>query len=83
VTEAGADASSLVLDATCLSHFALADRLDVLRDLLVGRRCWTTEIVIAELTGACHHLPELWLRPAGSLRGHSDAGQLRPVPDET
>jgi hypothetical protein len=49
VTDVGTEASPLVLDATCLSHFARADRLDVLRDLLVGRRCWTTEIVLAEL----------------------------------
>jgi predicted nucleic acid-binding protein len=50
VTEAEAEASPLVLDATCLSHSARADRLDILRDLLVGRRCWTTEIVLAELS---------------------------------
>jgi hypothetical protein len=31
-----------VLDAMCVSHFARADRLDVLRDLLVGKECWTT-----------------------------------------
>ena len=46
MTDSGAEPSPLVLDATCLSHFARADRLDVLRDLLVGRRCWTTEIVL-------------------------------------
>lgn len=49
MTDSGAEPSPLVLDATCLSHFARADRLDVLQDLLVGRRCWTTEIVLAEL----------------------------------
>lgn len=48
--EASAATAPLVLDATCLSHFARADRLDVLGDLLVGRRCWTTETVLAELT---------------------------------
>jgi predicted nucleic acid-binding protein len=56
VTEAGAEASPLVLDASCLGHFARADRLDVLGDLLVGRRCWTTEIVLAELNrGVADH----------------------------
>jgi hypothetical protein len=59
VTEASAVTTPLVLDATCLSHFVRADRLDVLRDLLVGRRCWTTETVLAELNGGiadCHSL---------------------------
>jgi predicted nucleic acid-binding protein len=72
VTEVGADASPLVLDATCLSHFARADRLDVLRDLLVGRRCWTTEIVLAELSRGLVDYPMLrhvseqeWLLIAG------------------
>jgi hypothetical protein len=32
----------------CLSHFARADRLDVLRDLLVERECWTTTVVRSE-----------------------------------
>src|SRR5580704_8792891 len=39
----------LVLDATCLSHFARAERLDVLCDLLIGRDCWTTGVVLDEL----------------------------------
>lgn len=59
MTEAGAEASPLVLDATCLSHFARADRLDVLRDLLIGRSCWTTEIVLAELTRGLADYPLL------------------------
>jgi len=59
VTEAGVDTSPLVLDATCLSHFARADRLDVLRDLLVGRRFWTTEIVLAELNRGLVDYPVL------------------------
>ena len=72
MTEAGTDASPLVLDATCLSHFARADRLDVRRDLLVGRRCWTTEIVLAELSRGLVDYPMLrhaseqeWLLIAG------------------
>jgi hypothetical protein len=59
VTDVGTEASPLVLDATCLSHFARADRLDVLRDLLVGRRCWTTEIVLAELNRGVADYPLL------------------------
>jgi predicted nucleic acid-binding protein len=41
--------SVLVLDATCLSHFARAERLDVLRDLLVDKECWTTRVVLEEV----------------------------------
>jgi hypothetical protein len=37
-----------VLDAMCLSHFARAERLDVLRDLLVDKECWTTQVVLEE-----------------------------------
>jgi hypothetical protein len=66
------DRRSLVLDATCLSHFARADRLDVLRDLLVGKQCWTTEIVLAELNRGVVDYPLLgnvsgqeWLLVAG------------------
>ena len=61
-----------MLDATCLSHFARADRLDVLRDLLVGKQCWTTEIVLAELNRGVVNYPLLgnvsgqeWLLVAG------------------
>ncbi|MFI9453843.1 hypothetical protein [Amycolatopsis sp. NPDC052450] len=39
----------LVLDAMCLNHFARADRLDVLRDLLISDECRTTYVVIEEL----------------------------------
>lgn len=59
MTDVGTETSPLVLDATCLSHFARADRLDVLRDLLVGRRCWTTEIVLAELNRGVADYPLL------------------------
>jgi len=38
-----------VLDAMSLSHFARADRFDVLRDLLVGKECWTTRVVLEEV----------------------------------
>lgn len=60
-----------VLDAMCLIHFGRAERLDVLRDLLVGKECWTTQVVLEELhQGSAAH-PELadvdtgdWLRVA-------------------
>jgi len=38
-----------VIDAMCLSHFVRAERLDVLRDLLVDKECWTTQVVLEEL----------------------------------
>ena len=41
--------SLLVLDAMCLNHFARVDRLDVLRELLVGDQCCTTYVVLDEL----------------------------------
>jgi hypothetical protein len=37
----GVPSSARVLDAMCLIHFGRAERLDVLRDLLVGKECWT------------------------------------------
>jgi predicted nucleic acid-binding protein len=72
VTDPSAVPAPLVLDATCLSHFARADRLDVLRDLLVGIDCWTTETVLAELNRGIADYPLLgnvlgqeWLLVAG------------------
>jgi predicted nucleic acid-binding protein len=51
VTEHAAVASEVwALDAMCLSHFARADRLDVLRDLLVDKECWTTQVVLDEVS---------------------------------
>jgi predicted nucleic acid-binding protein len=62
----------LVFDTMCLSHFARADRLDVLRDLLVEHECWTTSVVRSELmAGATTHpavreaLALDWLQVAG------------------
>jgi predicted nucleic acid-binding protein len=50
VTETAAPVTTdLVLDAMCLSHFARAERLDVLRDLLVDKECWTTRVVLEEV----------------------------------
>jgi predicted nucleic acid-binding protein len=60
-----------VLDAMCLIHFGRAERLDVLRDLLVGKECWTTQVVLEELRQGSAAHPELadvdtgdWLRVA-------------------
>jgi predicted nucleic acid-binding protein len=48
--------ATLVLDATCLSHFARADRLDVLGELLIGRGPHTTHVVREEIrTGLSVH----------------------------
>jgi predicted nucleic acid-binding protein len=45
-----------VLDAMSLIHFGRADRLAVLRDLLVDKECWTTQVVVQELSqGAAAH----------------------------
>jgi hypothetical protein len=43
----------------CLSHFGLADRLDVLRGLLIDKECWTTQVVIEELKQASAGAPAL------------------------
>lgn len=60
-----------VLDAMCLIHFGRADRLDVLRDLLVDKESWTTQVVLEELRQGSAVHPELtdvdtgdWLRVA-------------------
>jgi len=46
----------LILDAMCLNHFARADRLDVLRDLLISDECRRTYVVIEELrVGSAAH----------------------------
>ncbi|QGN48434.1 hypothetical protein GKC29_17370 [Micromonospora sp. WMMC415] len=49
----------LVLDTMVLSHFTLADRLDILQDLLIGADCWTTQVVIEELRAGATARPEL------------------------
>lgn len=58
-----------VLDAMPLSHFARAERLDVLRDLLVDKECWTTQVVLEEVKQGVAAHPALrdvlaadWLR---------------------
>lgn len=49
----------LFFDTMCLSHFARADRLDVLRDLLVERQCWTTTVVRNELAAGAEVHPRI------------------------
>lgn len=61
----------LFFDTMCLSYFARADRLDVLRDVLIGRTLWTTSVVRSELTVGLAKYPALdaalnldWMRIA-------------------
>ncbi|WP_155338374.1 hypothetical protein [Acrocarpospora corrugata] len=49
----------MVFDAMCLNHFARAERLDVLRDLLAGVPCLTTHVVREELRVGMHEHPLL------------------------
>ncbi|WFE60979.1 hypothetical protein [Micromonospora sp. WMMD712] len=49
----------LVLDTMVLGHFTLADRLDVLHDLLIDADCWTTQVVVEELRVGSAARPEL------------------------
>jgi predicted nucleic acid-binding protein len=48
-----------VIDAMCLIHFGRADRLDVLRGLLVDKECWTTQVVLEELSQGAASRPAL------------------------
>ncbi|MEV4497583.1 hypothetical protein AB0J84_18050 [Micromonospora arborensis] len=49
----------LVFDATVLHHFALADRLDVLADLVAGERAATTAVVLDEIRANSQREPAL------------------------
>ena len=50
MTEQAAEVNQVwVIDAMWLSHFARAERLDILRDLLVDKECWTTRVVLEEV----------------------------------
>lgn len=57
--QAAVVSSVWVFDAMCLSHFARAERLDVLRDLLVDKGCWTTQVVIEEVKKGVAAYPAL------------------------
>jgi predicted nucleic acid-binding protein len=52
-------AQVLVPDAMSLVHFGRADRLDVLRALLIDKDCWTTQVVLEELRRGADTHPEL------------------------
>lgn len=49
----------LVFDATCLSHFARSDRLDVLADLLIGTDSFLPHVVREEIRDGTSLYPEL------------------------
>lgn len=49
----------LVFDTTCLCHFAIADRIDVLGSLPAGQVCLTTTVVIEELKRGVSKYPQL------------------------
>ncbi|MEV4810071.1 hypothetical protein [Micromonospora avicenniae] len=49
----------LVFDTTVLHHFALADRLDVLANMVMRRPCATTPVVLAELRSGTERHPAL------------------------
>ncbi|MFD8528614.1 hypothetical protein ACFV0L_14485 [Streptosporangium canum] len=48
-----------MFDAMCLNHFSRAERLDVLRELLIGRSCLTTHVVREELRAGADEYPAL------------------------
>jgi predicted nucleic acid-binding protein len=49
---------SLVFDNMLLSHFSLADRLDVLRELHMDRVCYTTHVVREGLRQRSEQVPD-------------------------
>jgi predicted nucleic acid-binding protein len=49
IPDADLSPARFVLDTPALHHFALAERLDVLQDLLLQDDCWTTCVVTGEL----------------------------------
>jgi predicted nucleic acid-binding protein len=60
VTESAAVINPVwVIDAMCPSHFARAERLDVLRDLLIDKECWTTRVVLEEVKQGVAAYPAL------------------------
>jgi predicted nucleic acid-binding protein len=49
----------LIFDTSCLAHFALADRLDVLHDLVLDHAGSTTHVVLEELRKGVDSYPLL------------------------
>jgi predicted nucleic acid-binding protein len=58
-TDDVAGESMLVFDTSVLNHFALADRLDVLASMVIGRPCATTTEVLDELRSGVQQHPAL------------------------
>lgn len=52
------DSSPVVFDSMLLSHFSLADRLDVLQELHTDRVCYTTHVVREELRQRPGHVSD-------------------------
>ena len=48
-----------MFDTMCFSHFARAERLDVLRYLVIDHECWTTRVVVEELRQGATEYPAL------------------------
>lgn len=53
------DCSSIIFDTTCLSHFAIIDRIDVLGDFVNGLQCHSTSVVLEEIRRGIPQHPEL------------------------
>lgn len=58
-TDGSANGPTLVFDTTVLNHFALADRLDVLANMVIGRSCATTAVVLDEIRSGAERYPAL------------------------
>jgi predicted nucleic acid-binding protein len=67
--QAPATSQVLVLDAMLLIHFGRAERLDVLRNLLVDKECWTTQVVLEEVRQGAAAYPQLPDVDAGEWLG--------------
>lgn len=53
------DINGLVFDTTCLSHFAIADRIDVLGHYVSGVPCYSTTVVLDEIRRGAVKYPQL------------------------
>ncbi|WP_066361095.1 DUF3368 domain-containing protein [Herbidospora mongoliensis] len=69
----------LVFDTMCLTHFCLAERFDVLSDLLAGETCLTTHIVRDEIRKALPTNPEVQHALDAEWLGVSDLSSMREI----
>jgi predicted nucleic acid-binding protein len=53
------ECAGLVIDTSCLRHFAVADRIDVPGDLVKGIPCRTTSVVVEEPRRRIPEVPDL------------------------